>query len=282
MLKRIVAMLLLICLGVTMVAAPQSMAEIDLEAMSAAELEAYIAYLQILLARKQNEEKNDGNNVPEATIIPNVTEEPEPENKDNVLEVLFNDQRYIGTYQGNIENGKPHGQGHFEGFWEGKKLIYDGLWHEGELRGKGVVEAEAYKLVFKDGLIRIGHYAGEVQDGIPEGKGSFSTHNDEGIAWNYTGEWQRGLFHGNGVQKWDDANNQQYAGNFYAGEYAPTLNDRVVLLAEDRDFEVRNSSLSFLEKNAKVFSGTQKKTSPSYSLINSQFEIAKFKKTPAN
>lgn len=42
---------------------------------------------------------------------------------------------------------------------------------------------------------RAGSYCGQVNsDGLPDGYGVFSSVNDEGVAWEYAGEWSNGHF----------------------------------------------------------------------------------------
>ena len=65
-----------------------------------------------------------------------------------------------------------------------------------------------------------GSYTGEVSNGVPHGKGTF-THVDgyehEGTyiyfePWEYVGEWKDGKEHGQGTETWPD-------GQMYVGEY---------------------------------------------------------------
>ncbi len=51
---------------------------------------------------------------------------------------------------------------------------------------------------------RTGNYSGETQDGLPHGKGSFSSANSEGTGWTYTGNWEMGVIRGEGETVWEN------------------------------------------------------------------------------
>ncbi|MCD8255188.1 MAG: hypothetical protein LUC36_06570 [Oscillospiraceae bacterium] len=60
---------------------------------------------------------------------------------------------------------------------------------------------------------RTGIYSGEVNEaGLPDGYGSFTTANSEGMEYTYTGDWVNGHWHGEGIEVWD--NGQSYTGQF--------------------------------------------------------------------
>lgn len=61
---------------------------------------------------------------------------------------------------------------------------------------------------------KIGTYDGEVnENGLPEGTGSFSTENSEGVKWIYTGEFVNGHFEGKGEITWE--NGQKEIGTYH-------------------------------------------------------------------
>ena len=51
---------------------------------------------------------------------------------------------------------------------------------------------------------RTGTYTGEVEDGLPNGYGTFSSQNPSGVAWTYEGEWAHGHFSGQGTSTFED------------------------------------------------------------------------------
>ena len=58
-----------------------------------------------------------------------------------------------------------------------------------------------------------GSYTGEVSNGVPHGKGTF-THVD---GYEYVGEWKNGKHHGQGTESWPDVG--KYIGDKYVGEW---------------------------------------------------------------
>ncbi len=58
-----------------------------------------------------------------------------------------------------------------------------------------------------------GLYTGEIEDGVPEGYGEFSANIDAG--WSYSGAWQNGLMHGEGVMTYP---NSIFQGTFSEGK----------------------------------------------------------------
>ena len=59
---------------------------------------------------------------------------------------------------------------------------------------------------------RTGTYTGEMKDGLAHGQGTFSSKNDEGVQWTYTGAWENGMMNGLGSSKWTDG--WQYLGHY--------------------------------------------------------------------
>ena len=60
---------------------------------------------------------------------------------------------------------------------------------------------------------RTGLYTGTVNEyGIPDGFGVFSTQNEEGIAWEYSGSWEKGHWNHIGATVW--SNGQEYSGYY--------------------------------------------------------------------
>jgi antitoxin component YwqK of YwqJK toxin-antitoxin module len=51
---------------------------------------------------------------------------------------------------------------------------------------------------------KTGTYSGETASGLPNGYGTFSTQNEEGILWTYEGEWADGHFEGEGTTYWEN------------------------------------------------------------------------------
>lgn len=60
---------------------------------------------------------------------------------------------------------------------------------------------------------RTGIYTGQIENGVPNGYGTFSSSNPSGDDWNYIGEWENGHFSGNGISEFE-------GGEKYIGEYS--------------------------------------------------------------
>ncbi len=65
------------------------------------------------------------------------------------------------------------------------------------------VQDEAMTLYLAFGE-RDGVYTGELQNGLPDGEGSFVTANSDGVSWTYQGEWINGHMNGSGQTLWED------------------------------------------------------------------------------
>ena len=63
-----------------------------------------------------------------------------------------------------------------------------------------------------DGETRVGKYTGNLENGLPNGYGIFTTTNPIGYSWHYIGNWQDGLMQGQGAIYWED-------GSLEIGEY---------------------------------------------------------------
>ena len=156
----------------------------------------------------------------------------------------YSESLLVGTYEGELKNGKPEGNGRFfhilgfiyKGEWKnGQKNgkgsekgpqgeVYEGDWVNDQKNGKGTLEladGEIYegdwvndkkhgkgKTTYPNGDV----YEGDFQNGLPNGKGKIIW-----ISGNvYEGEMKDDLMHGKGILKWND-------GLIYEGDF---LNDK--------------------------------------------------------
>ena len=166
--------------------------------------------------------------------------------KKNVKEEWYEegDEKKDRKYVGNVDNGKPNGQG-IETSPEGEK--YEGEWKDGEKNGQG-------KLIQVDGSKYVGEwingemngygtltstngtkYVGKWKDGEKNGQGIFTSsagsryvgefrdnkRNGYGtFTWpdggKYEGEWENGVFHGQGSVILADG--EKYEGEWKEGE----------------------------------------------------------------
>ena len=68
--------------------------------------------------------------------------------------------------------------------------------------------------------LRQGEYTGKIKNGYFDGSGVFTSKNDSGIAWTYTGDFLNGEFHGNGRTEWEDGNidDGKYEYGYFVGK----------------------------------------------------------------
>lgn len=271
--KTILTMLLAFILVITTVFIPyQAMAE-SVQSMTADELEAYIAYLQIVLQNKRKEEGNaNASGAVQAVTAPDEEE----------IKVDFNGQLYSGTYEGELRNNKPHGSGTFEGENRGNRLVYTGQWADGKMAGTGTVEADWYLLHFdaKEGSYdRTGSYAGEVLNGLPEGEGTFITTRGERNPWKYTGQWKNGMFNGQGTQTIEDSATVK-KGTFTNNEFTPDALEAFAYTAQKKEYNISEKSKTAVKKFADYFTGKQKQGIPTEQHIDTKFDLKQYKKRP--
>lgn len=113
------------------------------------------------------------------------------------------------TYEGDIQNGLPHGNGTMT-FNDGD--VYEGNWVEGRFEGLGMIafgNGDLYKGQFVDW-----HYSGKgiyyYSNGeVYDGDWSESKQNGYGIyRWpngkSYFGDWKAGMYHGYGIYTFED------------------------------------------------------------------------------
>ena len=194
------------------------------------------------------------------------------------LSVFGNDR--AGKYTGNLQNGLPHGKGKFISNVNGDKFTYDGEWTNGEIKGKGYIEADSFTIHFDNEqgqFERVGQYKGDLLDGLPDGSGLFKTANSAGTKWEYTGAWKDGFQTGYGSQTWYSDTSITHKGNYDHGNFLPTWSQFLYSNGTYENFQVSEKSLAFLEKNGKYFPTNQRSSIPS-SLINRSFNISQYKK----
>jgi serine/threonine-protein kinase len=133
----------------------------------------------------------------------------------------------VGVYAGNIEDGKPNGQGTVR-YNDGSE--YKGGFHDGLPNGKGTYKNSKGHIVF-EGVYGNGkrargtHYAddGTVlfkgtynRDGLRlEGYGKETGKNNDSVTWEYEGEYKKGKWNGKGTMTW--SNGHKYEGDWIDG-----------------------------------------------------------------
>lgn len=96
---------------------------------------------------------------------------------------------------------------------------------------------------------RTGTYEGELQDGVPNGHGKFTTKNENGDGWYYEGDWKDGHFNGEGATVWD-------SGQVERGTYE---NDQLVPLSAEESGKLFTTPKKYLSHcvtlYGKIFAG---------------------------
>ena len=109
------------------------------------------------------------------------------------------DNEDFGKYEGEINNGKPNGQGTYTSS-DGQKYI--GEWKEGKWNGQGTE-------TFPDGK----KYVGEFKDGSKHGQGTETSPDGR----KYEGKWKNGFPNGQGIET--SPKGGKYVGEFKYGKY---------------------------------------------------------------
>ncbi len=168
------------------------------------------------------------------------------------IENIITDDGRVYTYEGELDAGRPHGQGlatfdngdRYNGEWkagsfwgQGKMSLqggssYEGAWEAGLYHGSGTFQAADgsiytgdWKNGRKDGqgsllLAHGGKYLGSWKEGLPSGQGTFAAGDEAaevfGRQWeageNFSGGWLAGKPHGIGTMRYAD-------GSIYQGSW---------------------------------------------------------------
>lgn len=167
----------------------------------------------------------------------------------------YQDTDYAGTYTGGVQDKLPNGEGVFT-FDDGENTFnYTGTWSAGNMSGKGKLTASKFLIKFTD-VDRLGHFEGEVMEGVPEGKGTFSATTDEGIKYSYNGNFKNGKLNGFGEQRYEE--NEDFndkIGTFTDNEFTPTSTELFAYLGENKDskYGIRSMADAFLSAHKEIF-----------------------------
>lgn len=166
-------------------------------------------------------------------------------------EVLHNGSRFSGTYTGPMESAGPEDEGLFGGVnAAGQQFTWYGGWNGGEIAGPGVLTDERC-IVSVEGRETAGSYAGDGQDGLPDGQGVFTGESDSGVPFTYTGEWAAGLMDGAGSLVYDAESLYTRTGTFTAGRFTPDGLETLVSLGTcEPVFTLTENQLAFLREAA--------------------------------
>lgn len=122
--------------------------------------------------------------------------------EDEVISVNVNGKTVEGEFTGTLEDKAPVGQGIFKVRIDNtSSWVYTGDFANNSLSGLGTVEGYPFTLSF-DGIDIDGVYTGTMDNGAISGAGSFMD-TEDGVTFEYTGDWQDGKLTGEGKLKYD-------------------------------------------------------------------------------
>ena len=195
------------------------------------------------------------------------------------LRLEYDTKTYDGVYTGTMFNGAPEGYGTFEYSKSNLFFEYTGGWAEGYLSGEGTLYSNDVTVHFSE-VDRDGTYNGDVLDGVFCGEGSFEATTGDGIDYSYEGEWQNGLWDGEGKQVYDTDNYYNRIGQFKDGEFTPTVFEAFVSLGTCKTdtYIITDKAKSFLSMHQTLFLMDSKDDIEQY--IDTEFSYNLFAKNP--
>lgn len=228
----------------------------------------------------QTPEQHKNTPVPNSMLAPTV--EPTVDEtilvEEQQIELVYNEKEYQGTYGGELLNGLPNGMGKFSAIKEDEYLQYSGEWTNGLFSGSGYVKTNNFIVKMKT-TDRHGEYEGEVLDGIPSGNGTFSAVNDLNEAYTYVGEWDSGMFNGQGTITYEY---RAFSGTFIDGEFCPTPYEIFRFAGEPDDgwygFTIQDKSREFLIDHSNLF--TQNSEDGLGAFVDTTFSYRAYAKSP--
>ena len=99
-----------------------------------------------------------------------------------------------------------------------------------------------------------GQYSGEILDGIPDGQGTFTSQNEDGILWTYSGEFKNGVFNGKGETTWSDTKWKE-AGTYTDGLFTPNTFELFdsISATEIAPYTISERNQEFMESHLDLF-----------------------------
>ena len=189
---------------------------------------------------------------PEPTPAPTAepTATPEPSAAANMeLTLTWNGTEYTGVYTGGLKSMLPEGEGRFAGRTDAnRRFEWDGGWRAGEPSGGGTLVLDGFTASV-EGESCVGSYTGAGRDGLPEGEGTFTSADAEGVGFTYAGAWTAGEINGQGTLTYQAENRFVRAGLFTGGRYTPTWMEAVEALGTcEARFAINDVQREFIEQ----------------------------------
>lgn len=195
-------------------------------------------------------------------------------------EINYSDEIFKGSFEGTTVNGIPNGTGTYIVKDNNKSVFeYEGEWKQGQISGKGKLNYSKYVIEYSDGTVRTGTFEGDVQNGIPQGQGTFTTKNDDNEEYTYTGTFSNGKFNGSGKKAFKNGKYGVQDGNWKDNDFNPSLVERIQELGtykDDCEYELSDEAKKFIENNETTFINHKAEK------INTDFSFKSFQKNPTS
>ena len=194
--------------------------------------------------------------------------------------LIYDGEEYEGLYSGVLLNNLPNGNGSFIYENKGDYFEYSGGWQEGCLSGEGSIESNCFTIHFSY-VDREGEFSGDVIDGIPNGKGTFTANNSDNVSYTYKGYWVDGLFEGKGHLEYDADDYWVLDGDFADGEFTPSIADFYFATSTKRDgsFYISENEYDFINSHESMFKGKMEEIDDAF--IDTSFKYEEFSKNPS-
>jgi len=200
---------------------------------------------------------------------------------DMPFRIEYDGKQYDGLYTGAVRQNEPDGSGTFKFETRDRFFDYSGNWSNGELSGGATLYSNDVTVHFTE-QDRTGTYDGEVVDGVLCGQGTFSATTDDGTDYTYKGEWENGLWNGQGMLVYDSGDFRNRIGCFTAGDFTPTVLEYFTSYGtrEGDSYTISAPAQTFIEEHEALFTANSDGGIQGY--VDSDFSYTLFAKSPAN
>ncbi len=184
---------------------------------------------------------------------------------------------YTGKYTGTTVNKVPNGEGVFvsknsdESEW-----TYRGNFTDGVAAGKATVDNLYLTVPLPEGA-KVGFYSGDVEDGVPNGVGTYKTKNSSNVEYSYSGDFKNGLYDGKGYLTFNDNGSViKWGGTFVKGAFTPTKSELMSFIVANYNvygyFEVDSQTADLIDNHDEIFNTADKNIIPSDLIVEYNYK----------
>lgn len=187
----------------------------------------------------------------------------------------------VGIYTGPMLNGLPEGEnGSFKTTDDLPEMTYEGGWKEGVFDGDGEITADQFEIAFSDAGRKVpksGSFSGSVKNGVANGEGTFSAENADGVKYTYNGNFNSGMFSGQGKVEYESGEVLQ--GRFKAGNFSPSMGEffRAIGTYFTPKINFKDENVEYIDNHQQNFKSLWGDRD-----YNEDFDLDEFKKNPSN